>query len=243
MQKTSKDLSMIYYCYRQTENWLKNKISNFWYLKSTNSYEKLCKYIEIWNNKNKLTYFEFRQILKKASEEKFRKCNIKKIEINEILDLNPEDWIIPFDDDDWFCDSFKSKIENAKENFLYGDIVFYNIHTGDLDYKDGSNRDSLFSCQYCIRIESLKKINKSSLENIIQYHYLAKKEALNNNITIKHIPEIFAARIFHMASTDNIVRNNFLTEPKIYFQKKMDPKCWCSVESNKIKKIIKNKYL
>lgn len=40
---------MIYYCYRQTEDWSKNQISNFWYLKATNSYEKLINYIKNWN--------------------------------------------------------------------------------------------------------------------------------------------------------------------------------------------------
>lgn len=223
---------MIYYCYRQTEDWKKNNISNFWYLKSTSSYEKLCHYIEKWSEINDFTYFDFRQILKNVSEKIFLENGIKKIDLKNILDLGSEDWIIPFDDDDWFCSDFKKNIEQSNSKFIYGDVFFYNIHSGESNLKTG-HRDSLYSCQYAIRVDCLKKIDKKSFENIIFYHYLAKKEIIKNKIKKEYFPEVFSARTFHFASTDYIVRNNFSVTPNVFFSKK-NKKFWCDFYAKKI---------
>lgn len=228
---------MIYYLYRQTQNWKKKRISNFWYLNATKSQKKLEKYIEEWNKCNEIDYFKFRQILKNVSQKTFN--NIKKIEINEIKNLQPEDWVIPFDDDDWFFYPFKFEIEKSKSDFVYGDVVFYDIHSGNLEKKQGNQQSSLFSCQYCIRVKALETLNTNSFKNILQYHYLAKQEIIENNINFEYIPNLISARVFHLGATDKIIRSESLN-PKIYFKKKDEPS-WLSLWASTIEKTAKNK--
>lgn len=236
---------MIHYFYRQTEDWNKKNTTDFWYTRSTESYNNLTDFIKKWNKINKIDYFEFRKLLKKTSEKTFKESRIAPIYFEEIFNLNEDDWIIPFDDDDWFCSSFKERIEKTKEDFVFGDLLFFNIHSSEICYKKGDDQESLFSCQYAFKAKIIKEINICSLKNIINYHYLVKKEVLKNNLSYSYLPFLFSSRTFHLGSLDYLTRNKFNIDPKIYFSSISfsDSNIWCKPYYKYIKNYFAKKYI
>lgn len=227
---------MIYYCYRQTENWKEKKISNFWFVKETKSYNRLLKYIENWNNTQKISYFDFRDYLKNISQQTFKDSNIDEIKLENLLELNDDDWVIPFDDDDWFCKDFKRHIENENKPFIYGNVITYNIH--EANFQKVHQNSFLLSNQYAIKIKALKNISVESCDNIIQKHRRTKKEIAKNKIAYKYVNETISTRIISYASTELIVRTNFKKNDfKLEFGKTPNYADWCEPYLEKLKLI------
>jgi hypothetical protein len=233
---------MIYFCYRDTIDWKKKELNIDFFadrkqIKKT-PVEQIKKYKEIinkWSMVNKIDYYEFRNILKTISKRTFHDAQIEEISIKDILKLDKKDWLIPFDDDDWFCKNFKKNIEeNSDCDFLCGDVARYFIHEGKFELNEGKEEKCkiLQSCQYALKIEKIKKMNNDSLNNIIKRHYTVRYEIKINNMNYKYIDKIISSRIMHNGQFSVLHNSNYLEENDFIFRDPPIYAKWCKTYIN-----------
>ena len=246
---------MIYYCYRNTQDWEKKDLDLEFFLERKESsidaqkkqYRIFSNFVKNWNEINDLSYFEFRNILKNISKKTFADSGVQEVLPTNILDLNKKDWIIPFDDDDWFCSLFTNNIEKEERvDFLYGDVVRYFINEGKFEYNAGGHERCkvIQSCQYALKIEKLKEISVESFNNFIKHHYTVKHETVKNKFKYKYLHEIISSRIMHQGQYSMLVKNDF-TE-KSFVQKKIEFKfytppsygSWCATYIKMLKNSV-----
>ena len=127
---------MIYFCFRDTLDWesvrcFKNNINTFFSagreeegagFRTPRSQSTYKKYLDFWNKTQPVNFFEYRKKLKEITKLTFLDANINEINVENWRDLSNEDWLIPIDDDDWFCCNFKKHI-NSTMKILFMEIV------------------------------------------------------------------------------------------------------------------------
>lgn len=225
---------MIFYCFRDETNWDK-KISilsdDFWDkwndINQKKYLKKYKKYFDLWNKTQTISLFQYRHELKKISESAFEDAGIIKINLESWRDLSDDDWLIPQDDDDFFCPGFRKYIDFADESLVYGNkLIFHSGFHNKFEIYCQKNTKKISSCGYAFRIKDLKRMDDfnsfvdiefeqrgfkkkfTDAECIIKFHYFVKDLAERHNLKIKFIDQISSCKNWHPGSFSEISRDS-----------------------------------
>lgn len=201
---------MIYYCFRDTEDWLNKEsyegIEHFWgYNKNRESKFHIFKeFFDLWNETQLVSYFEFRYELKELAKLSFEDAGIPEIHIDNWMDLQDDDWIIPQDDDDWVGPNFKSLIGETTDDFVVGDYWVFNSVHGKSKRGFIKNRGKMFpSCGHAFRIGMLKQhFSNEDVRKMLEHHSYVKRFLDKEKIPYRRTGKlpITACRVIHTGS-------------------------------------------
>jgi hypothetical protein len=161
--------------------------------------KNIWKFIEIWDEKCELSYFQYRQKLKEISLKNIESLNCKLIDDKKNLTLEDDLLFVSVDDDDWLAPSLFEKINEYK----YADVIIW-THTV-LNF-DGSvktfKEKRLFTNNYALTkkgIEKIQNIKETPKETCYPFatdaffpHYdihrrVFKNEFMNNECRFKDL--------------------------------------------------------
>lgn len=194
---------MIYYCYRDTENWSQKDFrikKKFWQEKHRPNHIKKFKHcMDLWNSTQILDWFEYRQELKEISRLSFLNAGIPEISFENLFDLKNDDWLIPIDDDDWVNPKFKDRIKNVEKDFFYSNVVLCDIKNGNL-HKLPHDDSCFTTCGYGLRIRMLKKFCLKEIGDLIRVHERVKNLLVAKNISYDFVDDYLSCYLKHFGN-------------------------------------------
>lgn len=249
---------MIYFCFRDTHNWdgkdsFKKSVDIFFSIGRKGSQLIHKKYLNFWNETQPVNFFEYRKELKKITKLTFSDADVPEINVENWRDLSDDDWLIPIDDDDWFCPNFKKHINSTNENFVYGNFLIFDATEIKFKFELRNKnpvlqkKHKLVSCGYAVKAGVLKQLSNHDSNKLIKRHAAVSNIIVRNNISYKFIPESMSCWLMHPGCTTHMWwqknLNKFMKEKLIFYDNnppKNVPKeaQWCNKYLEKFMEIV-----
>lgn len=193
----------------ETEDW-----SNYSYhklqqrLKDTTLYlpqlNGKIKLMRQWDHQFRLSYFRYRQEIKKIAEKNWVNLNVIERSFEKLLEVvGDEDWVIRSDDDDWLHPNVDQFLD-TNFDFLHWDSWVYNVWKGSISRYNNVGYGKLHNCPcsngYAIKGKQVKKLPKKNIQVLLSNHTLAKQIAHRFKLRTHFIEEILSCYNKHPGS-------------------------------------------